>query len=231
MTHFDLNGLDLYALEVFHASADVRTQLGSRLTEEFLGVRLEDATRLKTHYPGVYATSNDAHDDRVLVHGNVFVVRRDDLTLLVDTGIGYPAPDAPYSFALPEELELAGIARDDVDMVFLTHHHADHIGWLCNEGVPNFPNARHFLNLPDLETLQATQPDLFERTPTAPRDGVVGNGGGVPDDCAGRDDLALAGAYARATWVVDRSRTTAHPRCRRPALPDADSPPRMARSG
>jgi glyoxylase-like metal-dependent hydrolase (beta-lactamase superfamily II) len=163
MTRFDLNGLELFSLEVFRASSDVRVRLGSRLTEEFPGLTLGDATRLRNVYPGVYAQPSDERDDRVLVHGNAFVVCRDDLTLLVDTGIGFPAPDAPYSFTLPDELEAAGIARDDVDMVFLTHHHADHIGWLCNDAVPNFPNARHFLNLPDLETLQATQPELFER--------------------------------------------------------------------
>ncbi|MEU3249904.1 MBL fold metallo-hydrolase [Streptomyces sp. NPDC006997] len=67
---------------------------------------------------------------------------------LVDTGIGpvgSPASDwAPVPGRLPTVLRLAGIDRDDVDTVVLTHLHGDHYGWTVDgAGTPLFPNARH----------------------------------------------------------------------------------------
>ena len=162
MQHFDLNGVELFSLEIFHAPRDVRANFGAKLGEEFPSISLEEAVAFQAAYPNVYVNPNDASDDRVLAFGNAFVVRRNDLVLLIDTGIGYPSPDAPYRFALPTELAATGIARNDVNIVLLTHGHPDHLGWVWNENGAVFPNARHFFPAADLEPLQAQYPALYE---------------------------------------------------------------------
>ncbi|KUN01154.1 MBL fold metallo-hydrolase [Streptomyces yokosukanensis] len=83
-------------------------------------------------------------------HSFAFVV--DGLRVLVDTGIGNgkqranPAwhdLDTPYL----ERLTAAGFPPDSVDLVILTHLHADHVGWNTREEngawVPTFPRARY----------------------------------------------------------------------------------------
>ncbi|MEU5087793.1 MBL fold metallo-hydrolase [Streptomyces sp. NPDC021356] len=79
---------------------------------------------------------------------------------LVDTGIGpvgSPAASwAPVPGHLPRVLRLAGIERDDVDTVVLTHLHEDHYGWTVDTtGTPFFPNARHVVQRAEIEALAA----------------------------------------------------------------------------
>jgi glyoxylase-like metal-dependent hydrolase (beta-lactamase superfamily II) len=61
---------------------------------------------------------------------------------LVDTGAGF----APTNGHLVDNLQAEGIAPGDIDTVFLTHAHADHIGANVDaEGRPRFPNARYVM--------------------------------------------------------------------------------------
>ena len=76
-----------------------------------------------------------------------YLVRSGDLTVLVDTGVG-PAGlwgwDAEFEEGLLPALAEAGAAPEDVDVVFLTHLHVDHVGWNTDrEGSVVFPNARY----------------------------------------------------------------------------------------
>jgi glyoxylase-like metal-dependent hydrolase (beta-lactamase superfamily II) len=60
--------------------------------------------------------------------------------VLLDTGAG---PLAPTTGRLQANLALAGCRPEDIDLVVLSHAHADHIGGLVTEdGAPAFPNAR-----------------------------------------------------------------------------------------
>ncbi|MDT6986636.1 MBL fold metallo-hydrolase [Streptomyces lusitanus] len=79
---------------------------------------------------------------------------------LVDTGVGpagSPASDwAPVPGRLPSVLRHAGIERDDVDTVVLTHLHEDHYGWTVDPtGTPMFPDARHVVQRAEIEALDA----------------------------------------------------------------------------
>lgn len=79
---------------------------------------------------------------------------------LVDTGIGpagSPASDwAPVPGRLPSVLRHAGIERDDVDTVILTHLHEDHFGWTVDPtGTPMFPGARHVVQRTEIAALAA----------------------------------------------------------------------------
>jgi glyoxylase-like metal-dependent hydrolase (beta-lactamase superfamily II) len=75
-------------------------------------------------------------------------------TVLVDSGIG--TSDRAYARALgtggclPDLLEEVGVARTDIDLVVITHVHADHVGWnLEGEGAiarAVFPKARYVIH-------------------------------------------------------------------------------------
>jgi glyoxylase-like metal-dependent hydrolase (beta-lactamase superfamily II) len=92
-------------------------------------------------YPEIFAGS------RWRIPCTSYLLRSGDDTVLVDTGVG-PAGlwgwDAEFEQGLLPALEAAGAAPEDVDFVFLTHLHVDHVGWNTDrDGIVAFPNARY----------------------------------------------------------------------------------------
>ncbi|MFJ7277330.1 MBL fold metallo-hydrolase [Kitasatospora sp. NPDC098663] len=82
------------------------------------------------------------------------------LRVLVDTGIGNGKERAnPAWHQLRtdylERLTAAGFPPDSVDLVILTHLHADHVGWntreVNGEWVPTFPRARYLTSRAERE--------------------------------------------------------------------------------
>lgn len=61
--------------------------------------------------------------------------------VLVDTGNG-PGGFARGVGRLATHLQLSGISSDEIDTIFITHGHPDHINGLTGGGAPQFPNAR-----------------------------------------------------------------------------------------
>jgi glyoxylase-like metal-dependent hydrolase (beta-lactamase superfamily II) len=88
---------------------------------------------------------------------HAFLVRGDDWTALVDTGLGPPGPD-PF---LPERQGWLGdaVSRDEIDVVLLTHLHVDHVGWNMLDGEPFFPRARYIGRREDYDLFTAARPD------------------------------------------------------------------------
>lgn len=84
---------------------------------------------------------------------HAWLVKTPTHTVLVDTATGNAKqrPTMPVLHQLDEpfleRLHQAGVAPDAVDLVLLTHIHADHVGWntVLRDGrwQPTFPNARH----------------------------------------------------------------------------------------
>jgi glyoxylase-like metal-dependent hydrolase (beta-lactamase superfamily II) len=78
-----------------------------------------------------------------------FVFSSNGKSVIADTGfgphgkmLGEPAPGE-----LMRDMERKGALRQDIDVVFMTHLHGDHVGWNMHEdgdaSQPTFPNARY----------------------------------------------------------------------------------------
>jgi glyoxylase-like metal-dependent hydrolase (beta-lactamase superfamily II) len=79
-----------------------------------------------------------------------YLLRVGSSNLLVDTAVG-PAGlwawDAVSEEGLPGELARADVPLEDVDLVFLTHLHVDHVGWNTDrDGRIFFPKARYVVH-------------------------------------------------------------------------------------
>lgn len=107
------------------------------------------ATRLfsdvdATEVNGYADLMNDAGEVSMIC--GVAVLQSGDQTILVDTGNG---PDGH----LFSELEAAGVAPGDIDIVVFTHLHGDHTGWNIDRenGQALFPNATYWIPRADWE--------------------------------------------------------------------------------
>jgi glyoxylase-like metal-dependent hydrolase (beta-lactamase superfamily II) len=115
------------------------------LSEVYPDVPAEAWQPYRELYPDLFAGG------RWLVPCTCYLVRSDTRTILVDTGTGPPGfwDDAPPELegGLLPALARHGVAPEDVDDVFITHVHGDHIGWNTDAaGEPLFPRARYLLD-------------------------------------------------------------------------------------
>jgi glyoxylase-like metal-dependent hydrolase (beta-lactamase superfamily II) len=105
-------------------------------------------------------------DDRAIMNFQCYVVRTPHHVMLIDSCIGNDKtlPHVPdwhqrkgqsYDLALRE----AGLRYDDIDYVFCTHLHADHVGWNTRlvDGIwaPTFPNARYVFSAEEVRFWEA----------------------------------------------------------------------------
>jgi glyoxylase-like metal-dependent hydrolase (beta-lactamase superfamily II) len=108
-----------------------------KLGQIFPGV-MDDQWEPYVHrYPWAFA-------DRETLWGRVgsYVLRSPGGTVLVDTGVGPQAMGQGGKLLV--ELDRAGVRPEDVDTVFLTHLHGDHLGWSVKaDGEPVFSEARY----------------------------------------------------------------------------------------
>src|ERR1700731_3639775 len=88
-------------------------------------------------------------DGTVHIPAGCFLIRAPSRTILVDAGIGpvtveypegmpkakgaagEPEPKLAVGGLLPEALGQVGAKPDEIDTVFLTHLHPDHVGWIA----------------------------------------------------------------------------------------------------
>ena len=100
-------------------------------------------------------------DGLMRVSIQAFVVKTPHHTIVVDTCVGNGKERPIPAFnqlqtALMERLKgQAGISPGEVDYVFCTHFHSDHIGWnttlVDGKWAPTFPNARYLFHRPEFE--------------------------------------------------------------------------------
>jgi glyoxylase-like metal-dependent hydrolase (beta-lactamase superfamily II) len=113
--------------------------------EAYPGVSQEDWEPYREHYPELFAGT------AWRLPCLSYLIRSDEATIIVDSGVGPAglwddwAPE--QEGLLPSALEALGISPDEIDIVFLTHLHVDHVGWNCDlDAVPLFPRARYVVH-------------------------------------------------------------------------------------
>ena len=114
-------------------------EIPMRFNQAFPGVPPEAWAPYQEMYPEAYIGSSSFR-----VHFECYLVRSQGQTLLVDTGLGNASsnPGVVANIAggmegvLLAELQAAGFQPSDIDTVFLTHLHPDHVGWnVTRDGV------------------------------------------------------------------------------------------------
>lgn len=69
------------------------------------------------------------HDGALEVPIGCFLVRSGGTTVLIDCGIGKFSGAGFEGGALLDDMKAAGASPEDIDVLFVTHLHADHCGW------------------------------------------------------------------------------------------------------
>ena len=73
------------------------------------------------------------------------LLKTEGKTILLDAGLG-----APFSQML-RKLKEQGVSPDELELIYITHLHPDHIGGLIKEGKKVFPKARVYVNRVEAE--------------------------------------------------------------------------------
>ena len=104
-----------------------------------------------------------------------WLVRTKHHTILIDTCVGcnkdipfYPDWHQRTDHIWLERLAEAGVQPEQVDYVFCTHLHSDHVGWntrlLDGRIVPTFPNAKYIFSKADVGEAEEQDGDSFEQS-------------------------------------------------------------------
>jgi glyoxylase-like metal-dependent hydrolase (beta-lactamase superfamily II) len=113
------------------------------LAGAFPGITLEQWAPYREPYADTFV------GDNWLVRFCGILVKTPETTMLVDTGLG-ANPDAYWGVPkgrLLEALANAGVTPEEIDIVFHSHLHADHVGWnVTSDGKPTFPRARYIVH-------------------------------------------------------------------------------------
>ena len=124
-----------------------------KLDEVFPTLRPAQWEAFYRRYPQLFADTATWH-----INYNCYLVRVHDYVCLVDTGVG-PGPYMGQLYGkLLDALRAHKINPEDVNTVFLTHAHSDHVGLnLTVDGRPTFPNARYVIDQGEWDFYQQPQ--------------------------------------------------------------------------
>ena len=124
------------------------------LKELWSQVPLEAWGPYRQRYPDTFA------GDYMRIEIGCYLVRSQGRTILIDTGYG----EGPITSIgglrgqLMADLASKQVRPDEVDVVFLSHLHSDHVGWNTarRDGrvVPTFPQARYMVHQADWEAFR-----------------------------------------------------------------------------
>jgi glyoxylase-like metal-dependent hydrolase (beta-lactamase superfamily II) len=106
--------------------------------------------------------SHSLDPKRIQLGLNPILFRWENKLVLIDTGIG-SVVEEPIG-RLDHRLSTLGIQPDDIEVVFLTHLHIDHVGGLLDRAnkKSRFPRARIVISQAEIEFWQVPNPDVSE---------------------------------------------------------------------
>ncbi len=112
-----------------------------------------------------FLTSNYLDAQTHLSHVNLTLINTGKHLVLIDTGAGQNFQSSAGK--LVDNLAAAGYTPDQVDKIFLTHGHPDHVWGIIDdfEEAPRFPNAEYFMN--ETEWAFWTADDTASKLPEA----------------------------------------------------------------
>lgn len=100
-------------------------------------------------------------DDTLMLCFQSYIVKTPHHTVLVDSCIGNDKPRGRPMWSMKTDdtymraLAAAGLSVNDIDYVFCTHLHVDHVGWNTRlengRWVPTFPKARYVFGKQELD--------------------------------------------------------------------------------
>jgi glyoxylase-like metal-dependent hydrolase (beta-lactamase superfamily II) len=130
---------DVRILPVLDAAVDYPWPLA----ELFPGVPDDAWEPFRARYPGAFGAPNVWRSSYRCV-----LLRSQGRTILLDTGMGTAGTPLATVFGIEgqliQRLQAAGIAREDVETVVLSHLHPDHVGGNFQaDRAPTFPRARY----------------------------------------------------------------------------------------
>jgi glyoxylase-like metal-dependent hydrolase (beta-lactamase superfamily II) len=154
MSDFTLTvgGVEIVAL------SDMSLPFPMPLTQLFPTAPAEGWEPYKASYPDAF------EQDHMLIEIGCYLVRSQDSTILIDTGYGEGPIEAigGRRGELMQDLTSKGITPEEIDTVFISHLHSDHVGWNVverdGELTPAFPNARYVVHQADLDHFR--RPDV-----------------------------------------------------------------------
>ena len=131
-------------------TAFIETDFRSNLDElqyEFTNVDIDALKSLPWIWDGWFGPG-----DTMGGYIQIFAIEAGGKKYILDPGIGNDKPRAMEDFRIHtdvlDRLTAAGFGPDDIDGVFYTHLHIDHVGWntrlVDGEWVPTFPRATHY---------------------------------------------------------------------------------------
>jgi glyoxylase-like metal-dependent hydrolase (beta-lactamase superfamily II) len=143
------------------ALSDADGPLPFTLDQVFPTTPMEAWEPYRQRFPQCFAEGGRWH-----AHIGSYLLRSGGRTVLVDTGFGWRPIEMLGGLrgSLLDDFKRHGVSPADVDVVFHTHLHFDHVGWNIGEdGRPTFPRARYVAHQADWETFN--RPEVQENFP------------------------------------------------------------------
>lgn len=111
--------------------------------------------------------------DRLSLNFNLVAVKAAEGWVLFDAGFG-PGARSPALGRLLENMAAAGLKKEDISAVFITHAHGDHLAGVLSDDQPTFPNARVVIGKTEHDFwMNATLDQLNPASPEDTRRGAI----------------------------------------------------------